>query len=205
MSSGRSWFGKRQRDGRPAAASQGEKVVLHVGCGPPDPRNLHPTFHGPEWRELRLDIDPRVEPDIIGTTVDMAGVKRTSVDAVWSSHNLEHVYAHEVLVVLREFFRVLRPGGFALITVPDLQKVAEVIATGNLEGVYYKAPAGPVAALEVVYGHGSSIAKGNEFMAHRTGFTAETLEHKLGLAGFEAVEITRREIAELWARAQKPG
>ena len=37
----------------------GVRIVLHVGCGPYNPAKLHKTFHGPGWRELRLDIDPR--------------------------------------------------------------------------------------------------------------------------------------------------
>ena len=34
------------------------KTLLHVGCGPLSRIRLHPVFHGPEWREIRLDIDP---------------------------------------------------------------------------------------------------------------------------------------------------
>ena len=183
----------------------GGKLVLHVGCGAPDPAKVHPRFRGPEWQEVRLDIDPDVEPHIVGSIVDMGAVKRSSVDAVWSSHNIEHVYAHEVPVVLREFLRVLRPGGELLISTPDLQKVAECVATGNLEGTFYRAPVGPVAALDVMFGHGPAIARGNEYMAHRTGFTAETLARKLSQAGFEDVEVTRKPVALLWAAARKPG
>jgi SAM-dependent methyltransferase len=186
-------------------APAGVKIVLHVGCGAPDPDKVPEQFQGSSWRELRLDIDPDVEPDIVGTIVDMSAVPPESVDAVWSSHNLEHVYAHEVPVVLREFQRVLRSGGEALILVPDLQKAAEAIATGNLEGTFYTAQVGPVAALDVVYGFGSAIAGGNEYMAHRTGFTAKTLERKLCGAGFGQVKVERRRIALLLASARKPG
>ena len=34
---------------------------------------------------------------------DMSMVDSAAVDAVWSSHNLEHLYAHEVPVALGEF------------------------------------------------------------------------------------------------------
>ncbi len=48
------------------------KTVLHVGCGVNLPHKLHPVFHTPEWREVRLDIDPDVQPDQVGTaeTID---------------------------------------------------------------------------------------------------------------------------------------
>jgi SAM-dependent methyltransferase len=150
-------------------SSNSRKVVLHVGCGPPDPDKVHDRFRGPEWREVRLDIDPDVRPDIVGSIVNMPDVPSDTVDAIWSSHNLEHVYAHEVPVALREFFRVLRPAGLVLITVPDLQHVARSIAKGNLEDTLYVSPAGPIAPLDMVYGHRPSIQLGNEFMAHHTG------------------------------------
>jgi SAM-dependent methyltransferase len=182
-----------------------KKVVLHVGCGSRSPANLvHKRFQGPEWREVRLDIDPSVRPDIVASIVDLKPVDSTSVDAIWSSHNLEHVSAHEVPDVLASFFRVLRPGGSALITLPDLQAVAKQIAVGKLEDTLYTSPAGPIMPLDVVYGHGASIAGGNDFMAHRTGFTAKTLEGKLRAVGFADVSVQRREFA-LWALASKPG
>jgi hypothetical protein len=38
------------------------KIVLNVGCGYPAKQGRHPSFQGVEWRELRLDIDPSVNP-----------------------------------------------------------------------------------------------------------------------------------------------
>lgn len=181
------------------------KLVLHVGSGPRHADALHPRFRGPDWHEVRLDIDPSVKPDIIASIVDLSCVDSESVDAVWSSHNLEHVYAHEVPLVLEGFWRVLRPGGEALVTMPDLQAAAKFIANGKLEHTAYQSPAGPIAALDMVYGHRVSIARGNEFMAHRTGFTAGTLKAKLQEAGFRPVVVQRGKDLALWATAEKPG
>ncbi len=109
------------------------RTVLHVGCGVPDPRKLPPEYFVPgAWQEIRLDIDPGVAPDILASITDMHAVGSASVDAVWSAHNVEHLYAHEVPVALAEFRRVLSPGGFALITLPDLQRVAELVAQDRI-------------------------------------------------------------------------
>lgn len=196
---------KKKRDMRTvlADAPPGARLVLHVGCGPRNPATLHKTFHGPEWHEVRLDINPGVNPDIVGTIVDMSGVDSESVDAVWSSHNLEHVYAHEVPLVLGEFYRVLRPGGRALVTMPDLQSIGEALARGKLEDPLYDSPAGPIAALDMLYGHGGSITGGNEYMAHRTGFTARTLTKKMNRAGFVDVEVRRDPERALWATGRR--
>lgn len=71
------------------------KTVLNVGCGP---RGRPHGFAGFDqgWSELRLDIDPAVEPDLLGTMTDMSAVATGTVDAVVSSHNIEHLYPHEV-------------------------------------------------------------------------------------------------------------
>jgi ubiquinone/menaquinone biosynthesis C-methylase UbiE len=54
---------------------------------------------------------------------DMSAVETSSMDALYSSHNIEHVYAHEVPKALAEFKRVLRPDGFVIITCPDIQAI----------------------------------------------------------------------------------
>lgn len=184
--------------------SQERKVVLHVGCGQADPAKLPAAYFLPEiWREVRLDIDPGVEPDHIASITDMTVVADGSVDAVWSAHNLEHLHAHEVPLALAEFHRVLRPGGFALVTMPDLQQVAELVAAGALEEPAYVSMMGPVRPLDMLYGFGPSIAAGNGFMAHRTGFTATTLQAHLGRAGFRDVQVERDGRFALWARGTK--
>ena len=71
------------------------KTVLNVGCGPQGrPHGFAGLAQG--WTALRLDIDPAVEPDVVGTMTDMSAVATGSVDAVVSSHNIEHLYPHEV-------------------------------------------------------------------------------------------------------------
>src|SRR5579864_4812857 len=186
------------RAGAVAAAS---KLVLNVGCGYVGQR-LHPSFEGGEWRELRLDIDPAVNPDIVCSMTDMHPLASGSVDAIWSSHNLEHLHRHEVPVALAEFLRVLRPGGMLLLTMPDLQKIAELVAADELEVEAYLSPSGPIAPLDMICVHTASLAQGNLHMAHKTGFTSRTLNLLLAEAGFTEIVVSRDGFA-LWARAYK--
>ena len=180
-------------------------VVLHVGCGAPNPAKL-PAAYFPAglWRELRLDIDPEVMPDIQASITDMSKVATGSVDAVWSAHNLEHLFAHEVPLALAEFCRVLRPGGFALVTMPDLQQVAQLVAQGQLEDAAYQSLMGPISPLDMLYGHAASVTAGNVFMTHRTGFTAQTLTGHLARAGFAEIKVERDGHFAIWALALKP-
>jgi len=180
------------------------RKVLHVGCGAADPAKLPAAFF-PQgaWHEVRLDIDPGVAPDILASITDMSVVATGSVDAVWSAHNLEHLWAHEVPLALAEFHRVLAPGGFALVTMPDLQQVAELVAQGRLEDAAYLSAMGPIAPLDMLYGYRPAVAMGNEFMGHRTGFVAGTLQAHLERAGFQAVRVQRDGHFALWGSGVK--
>ena len=195
---------RRQPAPQRIAAPPGMKVVLHVGCGSAEDQGLHERFLRPEWHELRLDVDPGVEPDVVASITDMSPVPEASVDAVYSHHNIEHIFAHEVPLAMREFFRVLRPGGEVLLATPDLQNVARTIASGRLEDTLYRSGAGPISALDIVYGLRSDILTGRDYMAHRTGFTRGTLARKLGAAGFVDIEVTREAPYALWARGRRP-
>lgn len=178
------------------------KCFLHVGSGPKNPNKIPGPFQGQEWQEVRLDINPDVQPDIVGDIRDMLEVDSKSYDAVYSSHNLEHMYPHEVPLALVEFLRVLKPGGHALITCPDIQLIAAYIANGKLLEPVYTSPAGPISPLDILYGHRPSLERGNLFMAHHTGFTAQTLAEAMSEAGFQQIRVQRRgkPYFDLWAQ-----
>ena len=177
------------------------KTFLHVGCGPKQKDRTTRGFNTSNWKELRFDIDEAVQPDLVGTMTDMSSVASGSVDAVFSSHNIEHLYPHDVPVALAEFLRVLKPDGFAVITCPDLQSVCALIAEDKLTEPAYTSPAGPIAPLDILYGHRPAMARGNLYMAHRCGFTQKVLTGTLQAAGFATVAAKRRghPYYDLWA------
>jgi SAM-dependent methyltransferase len=177
------------------------KRVLHVGCGAHTPEKLHATFRGEDWLEVRLDINPATQPDIVASITDMGCVAGASYEALYSSHNLEHLYPHELPLALAEFKRVLKPCGFALITVPDLQQVAQYIAMDKAEETILMTNKGPITPLDVLYGFRPFLAGGNVFMAHKYGFTVSTLRAALGAAGFASITVERDGEFNLWATA----
>jgi SAM-dependent methyltransferase len=180
------------------------RTLLHVGCGPKRKNQTTQAFNTAAWHEIRLDIDPAVEPDVIGTMTDMSRVETGSVDAIFSSHNIEHLYPHEVPLALAEFLRVLRHDGFAVITCPDLQSVCALVAQDKLTEPAYTSPAGPIAPLDILYGHRPPMARGNLYMAHRCGFTRKVLHGTLQAAGFVSVAtLARPQHFDLWAYASK--
>ena len=180
------------------AAVKTRKRVLHVGCGPLAAEKLHESFRGNDWIEVRLDINPGANPDIVASITDMSVIPLGSFDALYSSHNLEHLAPHELPAALKEFYRVLKPAGFALITLPDLQQAAEYIAVGRAEETVLMTNKGPITPLDMLYGFRPFLAA-NPFMAHRFGYTAATLEKALRDAGFLHVCVDRDGEFNLWA------
>ncbi len=180
------------------------KTLLHVGCGPKRIGQTSPYFEAEHWQEIRLDIDPAVQPDVIGSLTDMSAIQDAQVDAVFSSHNIEHLYPHEVPVALKEMHRVLKEDGVLVVTCPDLQSVARLVAEDKLLEPAYQSPAGPIAPLDILYGHRAAMAAGNLFMAHRCGFTRKALMGVLQQAGFASViALVRPNVFDLWAVACK--
>jgi len=177
---------------------------LHVGCGKKrKDRTLRP-FTSPEWEEVTLDIDERVMPDIIDKLPELAKVESGSFDAVFSSHNVEHLYPHEVLPAFEAFCRVLKDDGVLIVTCPDLQSLGERLASGDIDTPLYESSAGPVSPIDVLFGFRPSIAQGNLYMAHHTGYTVKTIRTVCFQAGFASLSVRRRpRNYDLWVVATK--
>ena len=111
----------------------------------------------------------------------------STYDAVYCSHNLEHYHRHDVRKVLAGFRHVLKPDGFVHLRVPDIGAVMEIVVQKGLDidDVLYESRAGPITVRDVIYGYGVEIERsGNDFYAHKTGFTQKSLSKVLEDAGF---------------------
>jgi ubiquinone/menaquinone biosynthesis C-methylase UbiE len=153
------------------------KDALHVGCG---------SAHLPEWvgsfREVRLDANPDVKPDIVGNMTDLGDVG--TFDLVYCSHALEHLCPRDVMVALSEFKRVLRPSGAAMIFVPDLE---DIKPTWDM---VYMSELGPICGHDMFYGH-TAQSEISPYMRHLSGFVAHTLESALKNSGYREVVVRR--------------
>ena len=181
------------------------KKLLHVGCSVKTKESTTAVFNTSEWEEIRLDIDSSVKPDIVASILDMKEVKDNSIDAIFSSHNIEHLYPHEVEIAIKEFNRALNNEGYIIITCPDLQEICRLISEEKLTEPVYTSPAGPISPIDIIYGHRASIMRGNLFMAHKCGFTLKVLLGILKGCGFKSVGGYRRlhPSYDLWAVGTK--
>jgi len=139
---------------------------LHLGCGKhylPDFVNVDGNFQ----RRVDYVIDARAGlplPD-------------QSMAFVYSCHMLEHVLIDDALYILGEIKRVLKPGGYARLTLPDFRFIFKI-----LEDVDYQFPR-PFESRE-----GQAI----NFLfcdgQHKFGYSAEILRELAGKVGFSRVE-----------------
>ena len=93
-------------------------VVLDAGSG--KIRRYKSFFKFEKY--LTLDINSKNNPDIIGSVLDIS-LNENSVDSIISTQVLEHV--KNPAKAVNEFYRVLKPGGHCLITVPQLNELHE--------------------------------------------------------------------------------
>jgi hypothetical protein len=160
---------------------------LNVGGGTKD---APLPSHYADWDHVLLDIDPAVSPDICLDARELDTLLPGAFDAIYCSHNLEHYYAHDVPRVLNGFRHILGQHGFAEIRVPDMGQLFQEIISRKLDidDELYVSDRGPVLVKDVIYGYGPEIEEsGEDFYAHRTGFTRKSLVRALGRAGFARI------------------
>jgi predicted SAM-dependent methyltransferase len=145
------------------------------------------------WQQDLLDIDASQKPDILADARELTEQQAEIYDAVYCPHNLEHYYLHDAKKVLQGFRHVLKPNGHAYITVPDMRQVMERVVNENLAitDILYQSPMGPIHVYDVLYGHQEKIEyRGEEYFAHKIGFTLRSLRQILLDADFPIVAIS---------------
>jgi SAM-dependent methyltransferase len=194
------------------ASTTSLRTILHLGAGwqhlvgNPD----YPAYPADEWREIRVDLDPLVEPDIVADVTSIP-LPDGSVDAFYSSHVLEHIPEIGLLATLTEWHRLLAPDGEGMIRVPDIQEAARWIADGRgIEPMYWVRSGTdgmlPIRPIDLFYGLSVELGE-RPLMSHRTGFTDNMLAWWLAQAGFDGgVErVARNGCQELVATVHKNG
>lgn len=94
-------------------------MKLHLGCG----NIVLPGYIGID-RKNGQEVYPLAYDD-------------NTADEIYASHILEHFSHREVEAVLRDWVRVLKPGGDLFIAVPDFEKISQLYLDGkelNIQG-----------------------------------------------------------------------
>jgi len=90
-------------------------VKLHLGCG----KRYIPGF-------VHVDVVNYDHIDYLMNIDDLNVFQNNSVDLIYNCHVLEHFHRRKVLKVLKEWYRVLKPGGILRTSVPDFEALCEL-------------------------------------------------------------------------------
>lgn len=85
---------------------------------------------------LNVDFNPEVKPDICTDATDLSIFEDGTVDEILASHILEHLTWDDGLVALKEWLRVLKPGGLLTVATPDVTQVYMLMKHGAHWGEY---------------------------------------------------------------------
>ena len=120
--------------------------------------------------------------DVVADLSERLPFEDCSASVVYASHLLEHFPHGRSVEILREWRRILEPGGQLLVAVPDLLVIAELLVS---KPGWFMPPHNPW--LGALYG-----GQKDEWDFHKAGFTEPWLAYALRLAGFSNVERVTR-------------
>lgn len=140
---------------------------INLGCGMNHLRGF-----------VNIDIN---EPADMIMDIRKLTLENNSVEEVVCSHVLEHFADYEVIGVLQEIFRVLKPQGILYLEIPDLEYcVREWLNTDENHPEKWN--------FYLMRIFGNQI---NEYEFHKTGFTETRINRILSAIGFKQIEINR--------------
>lgn len=138
-------------------------MKLHLGCGP---RNF-----GNDW----IHIDGGDYSHLNSHDITKLPFDDGSVHLIYSSHVIEYFDRTEVMVLLTEWHRVLKPDGLLRIAVPDFEMMSELYVRRKIELDKFLGP---------LYG---KMIMGDKTIYHKTTYDFKSISEILNKCGFEGV------------------
>ncbi len=138
-----------------------KSIKINMGCG---------------WRNFGLDwvhIDGGDYSHLDHSDITLLPYNNDSVDLIYASHVLEYFDRVEVISVLQEWYRVLKPSGILRIAVPDFNTMNELYCNNKIELEDILGP---------LYGR---MDMGDEKIYHKTTYDEKSLYRVLKKIGFK--------------------
>jgi hypothetical protein len=150
----------------------GQSIRLHVGCG----SRIFENYINVDGQYMAHD--PAVAIHDLTTPFPLP---ENSVDEILSVHVIEHIPRSRVPVMLADWLRILKPGGFVAIEWPDFLKMCTEIVK-NPASIYSEDRRVLKRTILGIFGDNERYP--DPVMWHKWGYSADSLQHILRSQGF---------------------
>lgn len=135
----------------------------------------------PGWEIL--DAVPAPQVDHVGDARDLSAFGDATFAEIYASHVVEHFdYNNELAQALREWHRVLVPGGRLMVSVPDVDVLARLIVERERTTLEER-----FLLMRMIFG-----GHVDAYDHHQVGFNDEVLAWYLGATGFQNMRRVAR-------------
>ena len=145
-------------------------IRLHLGCG---------NRKRKDW--VNIDIDGKVNPDIVADATDLNMFEDEAVDEIDCCHLFEHFTYSQAVKALAEWYRVLQRRGKLYLELPNLERCIEILYKKEGEDAERLAMIG-------LYGYVPDIERYGIPLVHKYGWTPKALGTELRKVGFSEVK-----------------
>ena len=171
-------------------------VRLNLGCGD----KILPGYVNVDVVEARAGM----RPDVVCDLHDLAPFEDACADEILSVHVVEHFWRWEIADVLREWMRVLKPGGRMIVECPNIQSACQTFLEDPVQ--FAKEDRNGQRTMWVFYG---DPAWKDPLMIHRWGYTPGSMTELLMQAGLanvrqEPAQFKLREPRDMRIAGTKP-
>ena len=153
-----------------------EPVKLNVGCG---------TDYKDGWINVDNNSDDNIKKlDLNWDLTNPLPYKKNSMDFIFNEHFLEHLTVEEGQNAIKDFMRVLKPGGVLRIAMPDLEVVVNDYSNIPLE----KNPVIKRFNIDFVRTRAEWLNMSFRWWGHKWLYDWEELERRLQEAGCKKIK-----------------
>ncbi|MFT4976144.1 MAG: hypothetical protein ACI8S6_002040 [Myxococcota bacterium] len=165
--------------------AKGEPVRLHLGAGP-------------EKREgwINVDINAGYDPEIVSQADKLPMLPDGCVDELEANHLFEHLHHSQAIAALKEWRRVLRPGGRISLELPNLAACFDIMGKASDRQGFDIGTIG-------IFGWPPAIDQEGVPQIHKWGWTPQTLQQALEQTGF--THVAEQPITQTWREAARLG
>ena len=150
--------------------NKNKEIKLHLGCG----KKYIPGF-------IHIDLDSFPHIDYRHEISELPMFGNNSVGLIYVCHAFEYFDRQEARQVLKEWRRVLKPGGTLRLAVPDFEAIVKAY-------LKYKKDLDHRGILGPLYGRIEiKTKKGKKIFYHKTVYDFNSLKKMLKAAGFKNI------------------